>query len=211
MAVVTISRQVGSAGEEIANRVCELLGYQYFDKTLMTRVAAEVGLSEREVIDFSEDDYRVKGFLQRMFGSRVAARVTTRTRDARGAETLTVEQLNEAECVSLVRSTVLAAHKQGDVVIVGRGGQAILQDMPDVFHVRIEAPMEARIRRMQEQEAYSADEAQQRLVRRDQASAEYLRQFFGIRWDDATLYHLVINTGKWEPEAAAQLIVNALG
>ncbi len=44
MAVITISRQFGSGGLEITNRVCELLGYRYLDKLLMAQVAAEVGL-----------------------------------------------------------------------------------------------------------------------------------------------------------------------
>jgi cytidylate kinase len=44
----------------------------------------------------------------------------------------------------------------------------------------------------------------------DQASAQYLERFFGVRWDDPLLYHMVLNTGKWELEAAAQLIAEAL-
>ena len=66
MAVITISRQAGSSGnEEIATRVAELLGYRYFDKRLMAKVAAEVGLSENEVVDFSEENYKVVSFLVR--------------------------------------------------------------------------------------------------------------------------------------------------
>lgn len=210
MAVITISRQVGSGGREIAARVCELLGYEYFDKDLMARVAAEVGLSESEVVDYSEEHYRVKSFLERLFPSpRVVARISTRTRDATGAVTLTVEQLDEAQCVELVRSAILAAYRRGNVVIVGRGGQAILQNRPGVLHVRIEAPMEVRLRQIQKREGLSAEEAQRLIVQRDQSSAKYLSQFFGIRWDDPLLYHLVINTGKWGPETAAQLIVTA--
>jgi cytidylate kinase len=52
MAIITISRQVGSGGKEIANQVANLLGYRLFDKQLMSKVAAEMGLSESEVIDF---------------------------------------------------------------------------------------------------------------------------------------------------------------
>jgi cytidylate kinase len=56
MAVITISRQYGSPGNEIAVRVCEILGYHYFDKRLMAQVASEVGLSEQEIVDFSEEE-----------------------------------------------------------------------------------------------------------------------------------------------------------
>jgi cytidylate kinase len=56
----------------------------------------------------------------------------------------------------------------------------------------------------------SADDAQQRIARQDRATAEYLDRFFGVRWDDSTLYHLVINTGKFKVEGAVQLIVDAV-
>ena len=55
MAVVTVSRQFGSGGTRIAARVCELLAYRYLDKVLMTQVAAEAGLSGKELVDFSQD------------------------------------------------------------------------------------------------------------------------------------------------------------
>ena len=56
MAVITISREVGSGGDQIARRLCELLGYRHFDKTLMAQVAKEQGVSDTEVVDFSEDN-----------------------------------------------------------------------------------------------------------------------------------------------------------
>ena len=59
MAVVTISRQFGSGGDEIADRVCKLLGYHYFDKALMRRIATEASLSPTEIVDFSEDNYKI--------------------------------------------------------------------------------------------------------------------------------------------------------
>lgn len=58
MAVITISRPYGSGGDEIAVRVCEMLGYRYFDKRWMAQVAPEVGLNEGEIVDFSEDQHR---------------------------------------------------------------------------------------------------------------------------------------------------------
>jgi hypothetical protein len=62
MAVITISRQYSSRGDEIAARVCVMLGYRYFDKRLMAQIASETGFSESEMIDFSEDDYKVRTF-----------------------------------------------------------------------------------------------------------------------------------------------------
>ena len=68
MAVITFSRQFGSSGDEIAARVAALLGYSIFDKTMMAKMAAEVVLSELEIVDFSETDYRSQSFPDRLLG-----------------------------------------------------------------------------------------------------------------------------------------------
>jgi cytidylate kinase len=213
MAVITISRQVGSGSQEIAAQVAKLLGYRQFDKRLLVKVAAEMGLSESEVVDFSEEHYKAAGFLDRLLGRRAeaVAKVATRKRDSTGAEVITVEKLNEASCVDLVRTAIQAAYTQGNFVILGRGGQAILKDGPEVFHVRIAAPLDVRVRRIQaDHKGFSAEAAEEWAAEQDRKTAAYLKQFFGIRWDDPLLYHMVINTGKVEPWLAARFIANAV-
>ena len=212
MAVVTISRQFGSGGTEVARRVCEALGYRYLDKLLMGQVAAEVGLSGKELVEFSEEHTKVRNFLERLLlpGPHTTARFSVRSQDAAGAKTVSVVQLDDARSTTLVRGAIHKAYQQGNVVIVGRGGQATLQDMPGVLHVRIEAPMAARVLRIQGREGIVAEEARAMALRRDKAAEQYLKKLFTIHWDDSNLYHLIINTGKWELEAAAQMIVNAV-
>jgi len=215
MPAITISRQYGSGEREIADRVCELMGYRFFDKWLIANIAADVGLSKDEIIDFSEDHYKVKSFLTR-FGElfsgppRGSFELALRPPGAAGDKTLSVKQMDEKAAVELVNTTILAAYKLSYAVIVGRGGQVVLKDKPGVLHVRLEAPMEARIDRVSATEHVSCEEAQQLIVARDKAAAQYLERFHKVRWDDPVLYHMVINTGKVHPEAAAQLIVCAL-
>jgi cytidylate kinase len=219
MAVITISRQYGSGGDEIASRVCKMLGWRYFDKQLMIEVASEIGLSESEIIDFSEADYEARGFLERLF-SRRSARVIVETgiqaRDIAGAMSVQVEQLDEEWCIRMVRSAIQAAYKQGDVIIVGRGGQAILQDKPDVLHVRVEAPFETRVSRVRYEEpsglapGFELQAAREKVNERDKAAGDYLRRFYNIDWADPKLYHLVIDTKKWGIGPAACLIVQAV-
>ncbi|MBN1486137.1 MAG: cytidylate kinase-like family protein [Anaerolineae bacterium] len=211
MAVITISRQYGSGGDEIAARVCDILGYNYFDKTMMAMVASESGISDEDFVDFSEDTYKMRGFLDRLLGRRVTAKVETWQQDeATGKRTLTVQKLDEAQGSDLVRSTILAAYERGNVLVLGRGGQAILKEEPNVLHIRVVAPMGARVLRIQDKQGLSLDEAHQIAILRDQTSAEYLQHFFDIEPDNPALYHLIVNTGKWDIESAAQIIVNAL-
>jgi CMP/dCMP kinase len=103
-----------------------------------------------------------------------------------------------------------AAAKQGDMVIVGRGGQAVLRDQPGVLHVRIQAPLEARVQRVSQRESLPREAAQDLVAERDRASADYLRTFYGVAIDDATLYHLVLNTGLWDIETATKIIAGML-
>jgi cytidylate kinase len=213
MAVLTISRQYGSGGDDVASRVREQLGYRYFDKRLMSQVASEMGLSEAEIVDFTEDDYKARGFLERVFnrrGSRVVVEAGAWTTDTRGTRSVATAQLDEEWCIRMVKSTIRGAYKGGDVVIVGRGGQAILRDDPGVLHVRIEAPLSTRVVRVQAKENLTTQQAEDLIYERDRAAAAYLRRFYDIDWSSALLYHLVLNLGRWSVDQAAGMIAHAV-
>lgn len=210
MAVITISRQYGSGADEIAARVCDMLGYRYFDKRIMANMASDLGLSAENIVDFSEEQYKLRSFLDRLRGPRVVAQTRVWTQDVSGRRMQSVQDLDEEQAIALVRGVIEAVYEDDNIVILGRGGQAILKDMLGVLHVRVEAPLDARIQRIQAQEDVSQQAAERAITERDKAAADYLKRFYDIDWSDPMLYHLVINTGKWDVEAAAHLIVNAL-
>ncbi|CAG0933977.1 CMP/dCMP kinase [Thermoflexales bacterium] len=203
MAVITISRQYGSEGDKIAANVCQILGYQSFDKQLMMKVAAEVGLTEGEVVDFGEDQHQVRSFLDRLLGNPPLLMTQARTWSE-------VKVIDAADSIPLVQSIIRAACKHDNIVIVGRGGQAVLRNDPGVLHVRIEAPLETRISRVQLREGLTFELARDVVAERDRAAADYLKRFYNIDWSDSLLYHLIINTGPWSIEAASRLIVTAV-
>jgi len=219
MAVITISRQFGSGGDEIADHICHELGYRQFDKRLIAQAAAGVGLSEQEIIDFSEENYKVKNFLDRLLGrSQAVAQVRVWKEDAKGIRASEAIQINEEHALMMTKRAVEAAHHTGDIVIVGRGGQVILKDYLDVLHIRIEAPLEDRIQcvkaQMKDEHHLPTDtvearrKAQNLIGSRDLASADYLRRFYGVDWADPLLYHLMINTGKVKMKLAVQMIID---
>ena len=207
MAVVTISRQYGSYGDEIAHRLCVILGYRYFDKKLICSLAAELGLVGEDIVDFTEDGQIFQTFLDQLVGrTRRTGQVRVWQQNPNGTRMIK-EQVIDSDCaMRLVQAAILEAYKDDGVVIVGRGGQAILKDKLDVLHVRIEAPWDQRIQYVEEHEKVNRVVAQELLIKKDNAAADYLRHFYKIEWDDPTLYHLVINTGKCGVESAAQLI-----
>jgi cytidylate kinase len=119
-----------------------------------------------------------------------------------------------------VQKAIRSACQAGNVVLVGRGGQAGLKSESDVFHVRIIASLEDRIQRVKERlkaekGSYPGDitvrrEAQDLIDARDAASEDYLRRFYDIDLTDVSNYHLVINTSKLSLEEAVDLIVHAV-
>lgn len=220
MAIVTISREFGSGGDEIASRVCEELGYRSFGKLQIIQAASQSTLSKSNVIDYSEDNHEVQSFLDRLFGRTASPvqkiawsenpSIATRPKQA---------DVHDTAVLGLGKRAIQAAVSEGNMVIIGRGGQIILKDTPGVLHVRIEAPVEMRIVRvkLQLKEAPGAPKSEKSLNRaasdliakRDTASADYLKRYFDIDWHDPRLYHMVLNLGKLSIEQAVQVILAA--
>lgn len=218
MAIITISRQYGSGGNEIAAWVSEKLGYPLFDKSLIDKAAAEAGLSQKEILDFSEENHKITSFLDRLF-SRMAVSAYVRTWEyPELLESPVEEPLDETTMLTLVQKAVRSACESGNMIIVGRGSQAILKDETGVIRVRIVAPLEDRIQRVKEEfkltrQSFPADvetrrKAQDLIVERDATSSEYIKRFYSMNSDDPLMYTVVLNTGQLSIEQAGMMIVD---
>ena len=153
MTVLTISRLYGSEGDEIADHVCRTLGYRHFSKQHIAHAAVEAGLSEQEIAsysNFSDVNYKYKRFLDRLIQRAIPPAKERHPKEDAVRTLLAEEKLfNEASAVTLVQQAVKRAYDAGNIVIIGRGGQIILKDCPGVLHIRIEAPLEVRVRRIE--------------------------------------------------------------
>ncbi len=205
MPVITISRQSGSEGNEVARLLCARLDYRYFDKGLMAELGATMGLAPEEITDASVDDHRVKTLLERLFGNYP----DPLTNPTVWTETA-LQDAREARSVAQVRRLILAAYELGDVVVMGRGGQVVLGDKPDVLHVRVVAPLETRIKRWQAREGLTAKDARRKTHERNRAHIDFVKRFFDVDLNDPELYDLVISTEKISPVEAVDLIVQAM-
>jgi len=96
------------------------------------------------------------------------------------------------------------------VVIVGRGGQVLLKDVPGILHVRVISPFEARVKRMTETEGFEEKQAARFIRQGDQESFGFIHTFFHVNWDDPCLYDLIINTAKISVGTAIQWIAAAV-
>ena len=183
MSIITISRQTGSLGDEIAKATAEKLGYKYIEKLQISKVLSKLGFSVSDVDKYDEKKPSVW-------------------------QTLSMQKRLFA---LLIRAAVYELAAQENVVIVGRGGQVILKDIPEAIHVRIIAPYAARVGRLIEQKRYEEKKAQQVIRQCDRDSSGYLNTYFDADWDDSELYDLIISTRAITLDKGVELITSAVG
>jgi cytidylate kinase len=181
MAAITISRQLGSEGTYIVKKVAEALGYHFVDKKILERMFTEYGF-----VYFRDKYDSTPGFWARFDEIR-------------------------AEMTNLLDKFLLALAKHGDVVILGRGGFVVLGGFSDVLNVRIQAPLPVRIQRVMEREKITEPERAESLIKEsDRLRGAFVEFSYGIQWDAATVFDLVIDTGKIVPDLAVNWLVQAL-
>jgi cytidylate kinase len=111
--------------------------------------------------------------------------------------------------LDLTSAVILDYARQGDAMIVGRGGQMILRRRPGVLHVQFVGKFENRVYNICEREDVKWREAAHRLRQADEERAGYMRRLYGVDWLDPGLYDLVLNTDQIPDEAAVNMIVLA--
>jgi len=178
MAVITLSREMGSRGDDIARAVAERLGLRLVGRELINRAAKEAGAPEVALAEIDE-----LGLL----GVKPSAAALRLYREK-------------------VTAVIHELAAEGDVLLVGRGGQVLLADRADVFHVRIIAPRTMRLALVQTGCRVSAEVAAARIEASDAARTGFLKRHFGVPGDEAHLYDLVINMTHLDVPAAVDLV-----
>ena len=201
MRVVTISREYGSGGGEIAARLATLLGWHLIDHEVVVRVAEKLHVSEEEA---EEHDECVEHLASRIFKSlRLVHPTMPMTVEI--PPSMDSRAFYEARC-QIIEGAVASGH----VVIVGRGAQAHLAKRRDVLHVRIVAPFALRLAYVMSREGLDWEAAQARIMKKDQERTRYLETFYHRHPSDAHLYDLVLSTGILDLESAAEVIAIVL-
>ena len=201
MAVITISRELGSEGDKIADLLCQELGYSRVDKAMLTHIAKEAGV-DVEVVLAKEKAVTSK---PRLISNQMTS-LYGKDPTAFGKKAAMDDQTYER----VVRETMERFAKEGDAIIVGRGGQMILRDWPTALHVRLYAPPEVRVQRLMQRSHISEPEASRRIARSDEQKRQYIRHMHkNADWRNLKYYHLAINTAHIAPEVAARIIVLA--
>ncbi|MBN2006374.1 MAG: cytidylate kinase-like family protein [Anaerolineae bacterium] len=236
--VITVSRQLGSRGSYIATAVAKSLGLRYIDREILNRAAEIAGYPDEEMVAQLESKEKVPGALDRFFQAMnslpmipTIASATLRegyTYDEQIALLMLQENLNRDEAQvrrqeeysrkveagtmysKLIRRVIEEYAQIGNVIIVGRGGQVALRDFPHAFHMRVQADKTLRIQRLIERLGLDFKDAEREINQSDKERARYLNYYYDANWDDPSLYHLIVNTGKLSVDLITHLICEAV-
>lgn len=182
--IVTIEREYGSGGGEIAQRLATRVGWKLWDQ-LLTEEIARLAECPKAVVEVREE--RTDPLYYRLFKSFL-----------RGSYegSLNAHKLKVVDSESILKLTqrvVENAAKSGNSVIVGRGAQHFLRNRVDTLRVFLYAPREDKIRRLLAR-GKSESEAEQLVDTVDQERADFIQRYFHVEWPNRAAYHTMINT-----------------
>jgi cytidylate kinase len=180
MSVICITRELAALGDETAREFANLNGYRNIERDYIESRLAENDIGPDELARYDE---KRPGLWASM-------------------------SENRDRYLHFLKTILYDEAFKGNCVIIGRGGGAVLAGVPNVVSVRLVAPHAVRLERIKTAHSCDAKSAEHQIKQSDHDREGFHRYFFGIDWKDASLYDLVINTGKINPAGAAKIIEN---
>jgi cytidylate kinase len=183
--IVTIEREYGSGGGEIAQLLAKQLGWKLWDQ-LLTEEIARLADCPKAVVEGREE--RTDPLYYRLFKSFLRG-------SYEGSLNAHKLKLVDSECIlKFTEQVVLDAAKTGNSVIVGRGSQHFLRNRQDTLRLFLYARREDKVRRLLTR-GKSENEAEQLVDTVDRERVDFIQKYFHVEWPDRAVYHTMINTG----------------
>jgi len=195
--IITIEREYGCGGGDIASLVANRLGWKLWDQRL-TEEIARLAHCPKAVVEAREERndplyYRLfKSFLRGSYEGSINA-----------------PKLNLVDSETILRITrrvVERAAETGHCVIVGRGSQQFLKAHPDTLRIFLYAPREDKVRRLLSR-GRSEKEAEELVDSVDRERADFIQKYFNVDWPDRSIYHTMLNTAIGD-ECVANMILS---
>jgi cytidylate kinase len=225
MPVITISSQYGAGARDVGRLVADALVLQYVDQSVLVDAARQLGVTVSSVAEHDERTdslrQRLGHFLQRALERSAAGGQVDPMLGAANLEVMLAQSyqdiaegdvpgiLDDRTYLDAISQIILDMAKDGEVIIIGRGGQMVLQDHPSALHVQLVADEETRAARVQQWEGIDHEQALERMRAFNRSRAAFHKKFWKVDVWDPRLYDLVINTTRLDYAAAADLVVQA--
>ena len=195
-AIITVGREYGSGGHDIAKLVAGMLKIPFFDKEIITLAARRSGICEELFENY--DERNVPSYLFPLMPSSGSLSAMGGTGELPLNHRIFMAQFEAITKIAM----------QGPCVIVGRCGNYVLKGQPGLVSVFIYGDVEARIHRIMQVESLPYDQAKERVHKVDKQRQGYYNFFADGNWGHRSNYHLMINASNVAPEAVAQTIVD---
>lgn len=195
---ITISRETGSGGDDIAQKLVEVL-QKYKKENLPNWTIFDKNLIEKVI-----EDHNLPKTLSDVFDEKKYSSILS------FASEVLVNQPSVHSIVHKTTKTILSLAEIGNVIVIGRGGNIVTATLQNTFHVRIVSTLEERIKHVERTYGYDAKQSADFLKKDDQARRSYIKTYFHKEIDDPLNYHLIINTHLCKHDQAALMIANAV-
>lgn len=197
MAVITISRQFGAGGKTLGQMIAKKLNYNFINDDIIQMIAEKAKVST----DWVESIEKEAGGKLQKFMSTIVARSFVE-RILGGDKGF----IDEEVYVKVLNDVITQIAQEDNVVIIGRGGQYILRDHPDAFHILLIAQEPDRIKFMETHYNLSNQEAAKIVKEYGRRRAILYRKFKKEDYDNPELYHVVLNMSKLDMEKASDFV-----
>lgn len=197
MALITISKEYACDTEAFADSLADKLGYPILDKKLVSEATKRLSDDQKAKDGHQESEQAGMLGLVNKYTATIVQQLVDRS----------YRLLDEKAYHDVTKALILQAAQEKSMIIVGWGGQCILQGHHLGIHLRIVKDLEDRIAWMKTRAGLDEKSIVDLIEREEKQSANYIRRYFGHNWDDPHLYHLVINLSKLTTEQAVSIVI----
>jgi cytidylate kinase len=195
--VITISRQLGSGGAYLGQRLAQCLKFSYLDHEILHQAAEELKIP---VEHLAVRDEKVTSNWQSVLQSFAYANSWTYAPPS-------LDILNDKDLYNVESDIITRITNQCSAVIVGRGGHYVLRNHPRCLNIFLHADIKFRQQRVEQVYNVSGQKALKLMNSVDQERARYLKALTGLDWLDARQYHLSLDTGVLGLEKSEAIIL----
>lgn len=182
MAIITVSRQLASRGDEVSSEVAKQLGYRFVGRKEIEERIVYLGFPADKLRKYDE---KKPGF----FASLAK---------------------NRDEYLDYLQTAILEAAAENNCVLVGRGSFIILSELENHLSFRFVANNSIRIDRLMKSEGISEKQALKKINENDANRLGFHKSFFNYQTDDVTLYHAIVNTGLLDLNSAVSIVIQSV-
>ncbi len=197
--VVTISRNCGSGGSQIAAMLAERLGIEVYDRKLLKLASDDSGINEN-VFEMADDDLK----------KSLLFRVSRGAFDGRPIEPESGNYTADKNLFDYQAKVIKGLADATSCVIIGRCADWVLRDRFNTLRVFISASKESCIERERKRNMITESEARRSCDYHDRRRGDYYRFFTNQPWADPRQYDLCLNSDVYTHEQCCDLIIEAL-